>query len=161
MTVIVNVADLPAVVQSAELIDAMVAGANARAVRVAPCLGYTTDATAGTTAPTDDQIAEAQLVLIGAIQRWVEAGAGSLQSQNAGPFAMTVDTRQRTGFTLWPSEIEQLQDICKQQSSGAFSVDTADCSTIHSPICGLAFGALYCSCAADIAGFPLYEDVEP
>lgn len=41
---------------------------------------------------------------------------------------------------------------------GAFSLDMAGaCGSIHQPWCSLAFGALYCSCGADIAGFPLYE----
>lgn len=41
--------------------------------------------------------------------------------------------------------------------SGAFSIRPSGCDTIHQPWCALAFGATYCSCAADIAGFPLYE----
>lgn len=207
---IIQVSDLPTDVQSAEMVDAMVAGANARALRVAPCLdtatvnwagsteytigqkvlltgGNTLQVTsAGTSAATEptspslgatvsdgtvtwtrvappsfDQIAEAKLVLIGAIKRWFEAGVGAFQQQTAGPFSVSTDTRQRTGYNLWPSEIEQLQDICKQESSGSFSVDTAPSGSWHSPICALAFGAAYCSCGADIAGFALYEDVEP
>lgn len=159
---IILVDDLPTAVRSTELVETMVAGANASALRVAPCLGYDGAADSDTPAPTDDQLAEALLVLIGAVKRWAEAGAGSLAAQVAGPFQMTVDTRQRGGFNLWPSEISQLQDICKGEGSGAFSVDTAPCFTaVHSPICALAFGAAYCSCGADIAGLPLYEDVEP
>jgi hypothetical protein len=117
---IITTFDLPLAMQSHELVDAMVAGANAKASRVAPCLAGTDPA------PSDDQVAEARLVLIGAVRRWVEAGAGSMTQQSAGPFQMSVDTRQRTGYNLWPSEIEALQAVC---SSGdgrhAFSVDTA------------------------------------
>ena len=40
---------------------------------------------------------------------------------------------------------------------GIYSVDTAACGTSHQPWCNLAFGALYCSCGADLAGFPLWE----
>lgn len=158
---IIVINDLPVAIRSAELVDVMLAGANARAARVAPCLVAVTDADAGTTAPTADQLAEAKLVLIGAVKRWVEAGAGAFQQQTAGPFSVSTDTRQRTGYNLWPSEITQLQDICKNEGSGAFSVDTAPLGNVHSPICALAFGAAYCSCMADIAGFSLYEDVEP
>ena len=47
----------------------------------------------------------------------------------AGPFGQTIDTRQRTGYNLWPSEISDLQAICKgldaTPSRQAFSVDTA------------------------------------
>lgn len=121
MAAIIAVTDLPTALQSTEMIDVMVAGANARASRVAPCLADET------TPPTDDQIAEARLVLLGAVKRWAEAGAGAFQSQQAGPFGVTVDTRQRTGFNLWPSEIEALQEICAGDESGksAFSLDTA------------------------------------
>src|SRR5690606_26287011 len=39
----------------------------------------------------------------------------------------------------------------------AFNIDTASCASNHLPWCSLAFGATYCSCGADIAGFPIYE----
>lgn len=42
----------------------------------------------------------------------------------------------------------------------AFSVDlTAGVSTIHALTCSLYFGATYCSCGADIAGYPIFEPV--
>ena len=40
---------------------------------------------------------------------------------------------------------------------GAFDVDTAGSGSCHQPWCSLALGALYCSCGADLAGFPLWE----
>lgn len=156
---IITVDDLPTAIQSAELVDAMIAGANAKASRVAPCLtwdGTVTDQPV----PTGDQLAEAKLVLIGAVKRWAEAGSGALSAQTAGPFGVTVDTRQRTGFNLWPSEITGLQDICKTTGSTgreAFSIDTAPAMSSHLPWCSLSLGALYCSCGADIAGYPIYE----
>jgi len=123
MAEIITVLDLPTAIQSNELVETMVAGANAKASRVAPCLTGT-----GPDAPTADQLAEAKLVLVGAVKRWADAGSGALQSQNAGPFGQTIDTRQRTGFNLWPSEIEGLQEICRASGSGgtgrAFEVDT-------------------------------------
>lgn len=146
--------DLPAAVRSAELVDVMIAGANSKALRVAPCLGLT-----GDDAPNADQIAEAKLVLIGALKRWAEAGSGALSQQQAGPFGMTVDTRQRGGFNLWPSEITDLQGICAGASPGrqAFSVDTAPAYSAHLDWCSLNFGADYCSCGVDIAGYPIFE----
>jgi hypothetical protein len=42
-------------------------------------------------------------------------------------------------------------------NGGAFSVDTVGADSIHQPWCNLAFGALYCSCGADLAGYPLWE----
>jgi len=117
---IITVDDLPAAIQSDEMVAVLVAGANAKAARVAPCLASTDPA------PTEGQVAEAKLVLIGAVRRWVQAGSGALQQQTAGPFGMTVDTRQRTGYNLWPSEIEALQAICSDGGEKkAFSVDTA------------------------------------
>lgn len=151
MAEIITSGDLPDSVASNAMVELWVDGANARAARVAPCLG---DSEFG---PTDDQIAEAKLILIGAVIRWSQAGAGAFQSQTAGPFGVTVDTRQRTGFNLWPSEITQLQDICKNGSeSKAFSVDTAGCGSSHSPICSIYFGS-ECSCGASIAGEAIYE----
>ncbi|WP_404850324.1 hypothetical protein [Dietzia kunjamensis] len=122
---ILTEADLPATVASHELVGVMVAGANARALRVAPCL-----AEEGNTAAR----AEAKLILAGAVQRWAEAGAGGIQQVTAGPFGQTLDTRQRTGFNLWPSEIEVLQDLCTRDNGGAFGIDTmptTGTTTVH------------------------------
>lgn len=155
MAEIITDTDLPAAVVSA--VDAaelalMIAGANARASRVAPCLASTDPA------PTDDQVAEAKLILVGAIKRWTQAGAGAFQSQTAGPFAVAVDTRQRGGYNLWPSEITQLQELCGKRERAAFQIDTAPSrAAVHAEACALVFGALYCDCGADIAGVPLYD----
>lgn len=43
------------------------------------------------------------------------------------------------------------------EMSGAFSIDTASASYAHLGWCSLTFGALYCSCGADIAGVPIFE----
>jgi hypothetical protein len=148
---IITKADLPESIRSVELIDTMVAGANAKAKRIAPCFTSTDPV------PTEDQYAEAALILVGAIRRWVDAGSGALQQQTAGPFSQTLDTRQRPGYNLWPSEIEALQAICATEKSGAFSIDTAPDSSAHLPWCSLMLGATYCSCGVDIAGVPIFE----
>lgn len=162
MTEIIAVDDLPASMQTNELIETLVAGANAKASRVAPCLTWT-----GTPedepAPTEDQIAEAKLVLIGAIGRWIQSGSGAVQTQTTGPFGVTVDTRQKSsGYNLWPSDIEALQAICSSgtdSSTSAFSIRPGCSTSPHMPWCSLAFGALYCSCGADLTNYeyPLYE----
>lgn len=163
MAEIINRTDLPAAVQAAELVDDMVAGANARASRVAPCLVAAVNAGTQATEAQTDLLAEAKLVLLGAVKRWAEAGSGAWQSrtQSAGPYALaeTVDTRQRTGFNLWPSEITQLQEICKTTSAQgkAYAIDTVGAASAHLPWCDLAFGSGSCSCGADIAGEPIYE----
>ena len=162
MAVFISKTDLPAGIQSMELVDAMVAGANAKASRVAPCLVVALN----DTSPSDEQsdaLDEARLILVGVVKRWADAGSGALQEQHAGPFGQTIDTRQRTGYNLWPSEISDLQAICKSLSAEttsrqAFSIDTAGAyGTVHAEACSLAFGALYCDCGADLAGFPLFE----
>lgn len=151
MAEIITSADLPGDVAENAMAATWVNGANARASRVAPCL-------ASADPPSQDQLAEAKLILIGAVLRWSQAGSGGIQSQTAMAFGVTFDTRQRGGFNLWPSEINQLQDICKNGSeSSAFSYDTvASSSAVHSPICSLYFGG-ECSCGAALAGQPIYE----
>lgn len=127
MTAIIATSDLPTAIQSHESVDLMVDGANAKASRVAPCLTWA-DEDADHPAPSADQLAEAKLILVGAVKRWAETSAGAFQSQTAGPFGVTMDTRQRTGYNLWPSEIEGLQEICRAAGSGgtgrAFEIDT-------------------------------------
>lgn len=155
MAVIILDTDLPQTVCEGlgALLDTVVDGLNAKASRVAPCLVATDPA------PTNEQLAEARLILIGAAKRWAEAGSGALSQQSAGPFQQTLDTRQRTGYNLWPSEITALQDICKVGGAASiFTIDTAPTSvSAHVPWCSLAFGATYCSCGVDIAGEPIYE----
>jgi hypothetical protein len=118
---IITAADLPAALQTHEMVTLWVAGANARASRVAPCL------VDETTPPSADALAEARLVLVGAVARWAEAGSGAVTQQTAGPFSQSTDTRTRSGYHLWPSEIEQLQALCAaadDRVGGAFEIDT-------------------------------------
>lgn len=159
MAFIIELNDLPSAIQSDEMAHAMIDGANAKASRVAPCLAW--DGVDVAKAPTDDQMAEARLILIGAVKRWGDAGSGALSSQQMGPYSQSMDTRQRTGYNLWPSEIEALQGICKAVGEGgreAFSLDTAPqgTSSMHLPWCSVSFGEL-CSCGVNLAGFPIFE----
>jgi len=127
--------------------QAMIDDALATAERVAPCI----------TSVDFAYPAAAKALLRGAIIRWAEAGSGAMSSTTTGPFGATVDTRQPRRGMFWPSEIEQLQDLCKgSELSGAFSVDTLSMTGLHGTTCALNFGALYCSCGFDIAGFPLF-----
>lgn len=152
MTEIIKEDDLPTDVAANAMASKWVAGANARASRVAPCLAATDPG------PTDDQLVEAQLILIGAVIRWSKSGSSGVQTLTAGIYSETLDTRQRGGFNLWPSEIKQLQDICKNGSKAkAFVVDTVPWVIYHSPVCSLYFGGSSCSCGASIARRPIYE----
>lgn len=48
--------------------------------------------------------------------------------------------------------------LAPAKASGAFSIDTAGgFGSPHLPWCSLNFGAEYCSCGVDIAGYPIYE----
>ena len=145
MVDIIRLEDLPAKVREHELAETLVAGANARALRVAPCLAEPESVAARS---------EAKLILVGAVQRWAEAGSGAVAQASAGPFQLSTDTRQRTGFNLWPSEIEVLQDLCSKDAGGAFGVDMAPTSgrVFHDEACSVVFGASYCSCGAVLTG---------
>ena len=145
MVDIIRLEDLPAKVREHELAETLVAGANARAPRVAPCLAEPESVSARS---------EAKLILVGAVQRWAEAGSGAVAQASAGPFQLSTDTRQRTGFNLWPSEIEVLQDLCSKDAGGAFGVDTIPTSgsVFHDEACAVVFGASYCSCGAVLTG---------
>ena len=46
------------------------------------------------------------------------------------------------------------------ETSGAYSVDTIGFASQHLPWCSLYFGAVYCSCGVDIAGYPIFEGGE-
>jgi hypothetical protein len=130
---------------------AMIQDALALAARVAPCI-------------LEDAFlydAAARAILRGAVLRWHDAGTGALQQQSVDDYSQTVDTRQQRRGMFWPSEIQQLQDLCKgDETSGAFAVDTSAASVVHADICALNFGAEYCSCGAVLTqNLPLYENL--
>jgi len=139
-------ADIPQVRAQAMIVDAM-----AMAKLVAPCI-----------LDDDFEYADAAKAIIrGAILRWHESGTGAAVSQTALGFSQTLDNRQIRRGMFWPSEIEDLQKLCKQDSdaSGAWSYDTVGtCAVMHADVCALNFGAQYCSCGAILTGFaPLWE----
>lgn len=141
----------------AAMLAAMIADVTAMAVLVAPCLKDEAEL-------SEEQRAAAKAVLRGAVLRWNDSGAGAFQSQTAGPFTVQMDTRQQRRGAFWPSEIEQLQGICSDGTTGgAFAVDTAPgfAGIRHAPTCSIYFSSTWgCSCGADIAGYPIY-DPEP
>lgn len=143
----------------------MIADAEALAVLAAPCLA---DAEFVTGAGGDVRRAAVVAILRGAVLRWHEAGAaGRVQrQQTAGPFTSSEsfdNTQPRRGM-FWPSELAQLSQLCSEFTGStrgqAWSVDTAwSDREVHSPLCSLGAGALYCSCGSDINGGagPIYE----
>lgn len=127
----------------------MITDALALAARIAPCI-----------ADSDFQYAAAaKAILRGAVLRWNDSGSGALQTENMGQYGYSVDTRQQRRGMFWPSEIEQLQQLCQTgETSGAFDIDTVSTTVTHADICALNFGATYCSCGALLTGgWPLYE----
>ena len=136
--------------------SAMIADAEAMAALAAPCINETEF--------VSNTVLSGALVAIlrGAILRWHDAGSGAVSQQVAGPFAQSLDTRTVRRAMFWPSEVKQLQDLCKTYSGSSadevFTIDTAGgvTTTGHWAWCTLLMGGTYCSCGADIAGFPIY-----
>jgi hypothetical protein len=132
--------------------QAMIDDALALAARVAPCIteaGFAHEAAA-------------RAILRRVILRWNDQGSGALTTETVDDYSGTVDSRQPSKNLFWPSEISQLQDLCRtgNEPTGAYAVDTIGLtsSVQHAEVCALTFGALYCSCGASLTlGFPLYE----
>ena len=98
----------------AEKAQAMIDDAMALAARVAPCINSADFA----------YEAAARAIIRGAILRWNETGTGAMQAQTAGPFGVTVDTRQQRRGMFWPSEIAELQALCGA-SANVYTVSLA------------------------------------
>lgn len=126
---LIEITDLAAFADiEASQATAMIADAVALAVLVAPCLGDEGGL-------TDHQKAAAKAILRGAILRWNDTGTGAFQSQAAGPYTVQMDTRQQRRAMFWPSEIEQLQEVCSGGvNGGAFTIDTAPFMSPWDPI---------------------------
>lgn len=130
---------------------AMIEDAEATVLLTAPCLTELE--------PHDAKLGAVKAILRAAILRWNDAGTGAVQQMSAGPFQQSIQVQSRRAL-FWPSEIEQLQSLCKTSGGGkAFAVDTVPTGGGgHLPWCNLMFGAGYCSCGADIAaGEPIFE----
>lgn len=134
--------------------EAMIEDALAVAGQVAPCL-------------FEDELdpkkaAAAKAVIRRAILRWNDAGTGAAQSLTALGFSQTLDTRQQPSRGLfWPSEVTELQDICKADTatSEAWSYDTISTGFQHAQSCAVNFGAQYCDCGVYLTGTtPLWGD---
>lgn len=106
--------------------QAMIDDAEAMAVLVAPCInaeGFTNQAAV-------------KAILRGAVLRWNDSGSGALQAQTAGPFGQTLDTRQERRGMFWPSDIEQLQNLCGTVGGSVFTVSLAGPDPTTGPLLG-------------------------
>lgn len=99
-------------------------------------------------------------IVCAVVKRSMEAGAADTAGldtfqSGTGPFQFGGKVANPSGdFYLTKQERKALGDG-KQQ---AFGVQIAGpLASVHLPWCNLNFGALYCSCGADIAGEPIYE----
>jgi hypothetical protein len=138
--------------------DEMIADAVAQAVLAAPCLLDEDEV-------PDHLAAAVKSVLRRVVLRWNDSGSGALQSERVGDVQFTHDTRQQPRALLWPSEIEQLQQVCTIVSGGstgkAFSVDAAPsgCRPRHALTCSVVLGANFCDCGAALTcGPPLFVE---
>lgn len=131
--------------------EAMIADALAWARRVAPCIDD----------PSFEHPEFALAIIRGAILRWNDAGSGAVTQvgQTAGPFGLTQAFQQPQRRNLFrPDELDELRKLCESTSGKAWSYDTVGSGSIHADVCSLRFGALFCSCGADLAGTPLWEN---
>lgn len=116
MGTFLDVTDLaPFATIEASKATAMIEDAEAMALLAAPCIAavgfaYTTAVKA---------------ILRGAVLRWNDSGSGAMQSQTAGAFGMTLDTRQERRGMFWPSEIVSLQSLCADSQGGVYSTSLA------------------------------------
>lgn len=127
--------------------QAMIDDALAMAALDAPCI----------TSETFEYEAAAKAIIRAAILRWNDSGSGAFQQQTTGPFGVTVDTRTRRDSMFTDGEIDALKRLCAGDTSGPFDINTVGYGTVHADVCAINLGANYCSCGADIAGFPLWE----
>lgn len=94
---------------------AMIEDAESMALLAAPCI----------VEPEFLGQAAVRAILRTAILRWNDSGSGAITQQTVGPYSQTIDTTNIRRGLLWPSEIDQLRNLCSDGRSGkAYEVDT-------------------------------------
>lgn len=83
-----------------------------------------------------------------------DAPMASSVQQTAGPFSQSTSFANPTG-DLYIATGERR--MLRSTGSQAFTVKMTTVTVEHLPWCASMFGALYCSCGADIAGTPIFE----
>lgn len=121
MTVIIEVSDLEKFVPGIDPVKAeeMIKDILAWAEAVAPCI---TDPEF----PYGDAV---KAILRNALLRWNDSGSGAITQWGAGQYQQSIDTRQPRKAMLTPTDIAELQKLCRKfnggtGSSGAFTVDS-------------------------------------
>ena len=121
----------------------MIADALATAKLIAPCI----------VEDSFEHAVAAIAVLRRAILRWNEAGTGAVVQTSSDVYQQTIDNRQPSRNLFWPSQISQLQQMCRTES-GAWSYDTVPAWSSHADVCAINFGAQHCSCGAILTTNP-------
>lgn len=75
-------------------------------------------------------------------------------SETTGPFNTARTYRSGKGRV---QILDEWWELLSPDESGAFVIDTYGGTSLHLPWCASYFGADYCSCGVDIAGYPIYE----
>ena len=100
-----------------------------------------------------------KMVACAMVKRAMIAGADAegvtAQQQTAGPFSQSLTYSNPMG-NLYLTKAEKRLLGCGAQAAFTVATPLAG-SGAHLPWCSLAFGALYCSCGADIATVAIYE----
>lgn len=150
MTVTITVEDIHVFNKDlpAEQVEVLIRDGLALARRVAPCIDE-----------PDFKYGDAAAAIIrGAILRWAESGSGGITQRQttAGPFSqnLSFDNRQSRRSLFFPSEITELQDLCKANagagSGKAFGIDTVPDRPIRCrrpiPGCTYLFGSVSSPC---------------
>lgn len=143
-----------AVIEEAKAV-AMIEDAMSMAVLVAPCLADDSEIEL-----KPSQVATVKAILRRAVLRWNDAGTGAIVQESTGPWSQTVDTTRSSKSLFWPSEVNDLQAVCRAAGGDeppdkrVFTVNTGGHRRrVHSPICDLHFGGLHCSCGSDLNAY--------
>lgn len=132
--------------------QAMIDDAIAMASLVAPCISPDSEVVL-----TPSQQDTVKAVMRRAVLRWNDLGTGAITQQTSGPFTQSLDTTRATPRSLfWPSEIADLQAVCKaagdEEDHGreVFTINTGRPRgpVQHAPICDLNLGGTHCSCGS-------------
>lgn len=106
---------------SSETVDDYIEDAWAKATAVVPIIEE------DTWPPKPEKADQIKAILRAIILRWHEAQSGAVtgRTQTAGPYAqgLQLDTRPKRGYTLMPSEVIDLQRVCRIQGA-MFTVST-------------------------------------
>lgn len=128
-------------------------------VKALAYMGYAEDFYDGSTVPTTVTIVVSRMVARVIEQATSGIVPGTQQAgQTAGIFSQqTTFVAGSSNGSPWLTRSDKSDLDSARGANKAFSVDTAPTAlSIHAETCGLYFGATFCTCGADIAGYPIF-----